>query len=208
MNVAGANLPRNVARAIQILRLHIARQSIRCVVGDTHCIRIVFVADDGQHRPEDFFARNRHVVSDVGEHGGLHEVAVVQAFGQTFTAAFQLRAFFNALLDQALNLVPLGFGYHRTCTGIGLGRITHFHFQCGSLGDGSGFVHALVRHEHACGRIAGLPAVECARSHAGSDDLREIRIVEHDVCGLAAKFLRYTLHGRRSVLRNQNARAG
>src|SRR3546814_3931821 len=41
------------------------------VVGDRDRIVDVVVADDHQHRPEDFLARDPHLVADVGEHRRL-----------------------------------------------------------------------------------------------------------------------------------------
>ena len=63
------------------------------------------VGQDGEHRPEDLLARDGHVVGDVGEHGRTHVIAAVEALRPAGAAGDQRRAFVDALLDQALDLV-------------------------------------------------------------------------------------------------------
>src|ERR1051325_2255167 len=69
------------------------REAVFGIVGDHHRLLEIPDAQHGQHWAEDFFARDTHVGRDVIEHGGAHEVALVQAIaGGTLAAASQLRA--------------------------------------------------------------------------------------------------------------------
>ena len=140
---------------------------------------------------------------------GLHIVAAVEAVGTAEAAGDERRAFIDALLDEALDLVPLGFGDDRA-DGALLGgrRVLHLHGFGGRLGDGLGFFLLGARHEHARGRVAALARVGHHLHDAGLHGLREVGVIEHDVGRLAAEFLRDALHGRRSGLRDQHAGAG
>src|SRR5262245_47041149 len=67
MNVAGADPPRYRARMVDAAGRHIARQAIRRVVGDPYRLLLVGVRQDAEHRPEDLFARDRHIVRHAAE---------------------------------------------------------------------------------------------------------------------------------------------
>src|SRR6266404_1202152 len=56
---------RDLPRTLRIRRKHVRLQAVVGVVSDGDRIFSIAVRDDRQHRAEDFFAGNRHVVRDV-----------------------------------------------------------------------------------------------------------------------------------------------
>src|ERR1700731_755409 len=107
VDVAGADPAANLAGGLDGVGGDIARQTIGRVVGDPDRVFLVLGTHDHEHRPEDFLTRDGHVLGDVGEDGRANIQALVDAFRQTGTAGDQGGAFLDALLDQALDLVPL-----------------------------------------------------------------------------------------------------
>src|SRR3954467_3437916 len=67
IDVAGADLPAYATRAFNAVRGDVTGQTVRRVVGDLDRFGFVLGAKDREHRPEDFLARDGHVVGDVGE---------------------------------------------------------------------------------------------------------------------------------------------
>src|SRR5579864_7035243 len=59
----------------KIARLNAGGQTVRSVVGDANCFLFATEPDNRNHRPEDFLARNLHIVGRVGEDRGLDEQA-------------------------------------------------------------------------------------------------------------------------------------
>src|SRR5262249_26409836 len=62
VDVAGADLAADLARALDRAGRDIAREAIGRVVGDLDRVRLVLGAEDCQHRSEDFLSRDRHIV--------------------------------------------------------------------------------------------------------------------------------------------------
>src|SRR3546814_20755881 len=77
------------------------------VVGDRDRIVDVVVADDHQHRPEDFLERDPHLVADVGEPRRLVVVALAEAVRTITATGSQPGAFFDADVEVALDHVQL-----------------------------------------------------------------------------------------------------
>ena len=73
------------------LTLDIASETVFGVI--RHFDRFVHavIRDHDEDRAEDFFARNGHVIGDVGEHGGTREVAAIEPFGAACTTGDQRR---------------------------------------------------------------------------------------------------------------------
>src|SRR4029450_13161838 len=99
MHVAGAQVRGDAQRALRITRRHIARQSVRRIVGDADGLLLTVVGQDAEHRAEDLLARYRHVVAHVGEHGRAHVVALAQTLGSAGTDGDPLGPFLAAARD-------------------------------------------------------------------------------------------------------------
>src|SRR5262245_60006954 len=91
VHVAGADLLRHLTGALGIARRDVSGESVQRVVGDLDRLRIALVGQDGEDRPEDLLAGDRHVVADVAEHGRLDEVAARETGRTSRTAGRQLR---------------------------------------------------------------------------------------------------------------------
>src|SRR5579862_4692313 len=78
-DLAGAQPRGDLAGLFDVGRLHIGGEAVLGVVADIDGLVDRFVAEDRQHRAEDLFTGDGHVVGDVGEDGGLHIVALVEA---------------------------------------------------------------------------------------------------------------------------------
>ena len=148
-----------------------------------------------------------HVVGDVGEHRGLHIVALVQALGPAGAADDQGRALVDALLDQPWILS------NWTLETTGPSWLLPFGSPTVTLGrrlagHGDRLVHPLGGDQHAGGRVAGLAGVGHHRRHAAADALGEDVVVEDDVRALAAQLLVHPLDGRGGGLGHLDAGPG
>src|SRR4051794_26057794 len=97
--------PGDVRRALRIGAEHAAAEAVGRAVGDAHRIRVVPIGDDGEHRTEDLLLRDRRLVVDVGEHGGLDEPTPVELRGPP--AAGDEAAFALAGRDEAFDAVAM-----------------------------------------------------------------------------------------------------
>src|SRR5262245_32119552 len=197
VDVAGADLPGDLAGALGVAGRDVSREAVQRVVGDLDRLRVALVGQDGEDRPEDLLARDRHVVADVAEHGRLDEVAALEAGRTSRTAGRQLRALVDAGLDQALDLVELRLADHRPEHRAVAERVAYAHRLGGGARDLQRRVVLLLRHQHAGRGVAGLAAVQEAGAYAAAHRRLEIDVVEQDVGRLAAQLLRDALHARR-----------
>ena len=106
-----------------ISALDIGLQAVGCVVGDGDRLVFVVVGDDAQHRAEDLFAGDAHVVVDAGEDGRLDEPSPVEADRPAFAADEKLSAFLETQPDVALHPVPLLLTDHRPDVHAAIGGI-------------------------------------------------------------------------------------
>ena len=194
MDVSTANLGSHCERVVHIARLDIARQAVRRVVSNLDRFVFVLIRKNREDRPEDFLARDGHVVIHVTEDGGLDVVASVQAIRTPCAAADQFSAFIDALLDQALNLVPLNFADNRTNGGSLTKRVARFHVFGSGFSNGKRFIVLRSRHQHSGRRITALAGVGEHLAHTAANGCRQISILKDNVCGLAAQFLSHSLH--------------
>src|ERR1700743_3556133 len=107
IDVAGANPAAHFARTLHRIGGNVAGKPIGRVVGDPHGIFFVLGADDGENGAEDFLARDRHIVGDVGKDRRANVEALVDTLGEAGAAGNERRTFLDALVDQRLDLVPL-----------------------------------------------------------------------------------------------------
>src|SRR5437867_624689 len=208
VDVAGADLPGHPARALEVAGGHVAREPVGRVVGDADRVRLVLVWDDGEDRPEDLLARDRHVVADVGEYRGLHEVPLADALRAAGAARHELRALLDALLDETLHLLELRLARERADGGALGERVPHLYGLGGALRRRGGLGHPGARDEHTRGRVARLAGVESAALHAGRDRLLEVGVVQDDVGRLTAELLRDALPRRGGGRGDGDARPG
>src|SRR6516162_3047837 len=75
---AGPDLAGHLTRLVEVGPRDKAGQAVIGVVGDVYGLIDVVIAEDAQHRPEDFLARDRHVIGDIRENGRLDVVTGVQ----------------------------------------------------------------------------------------------------------------------------------
>ena len=181
VDVAGTNTPGDAPRVFDVLALHIARQAVGRVIGHGDGFFLRIIGNHRQHRSEDFLAGDGHVVRDPGEHRGTHEVTGADSLGQARAPRNQPGSLIDTRLNQALNLVELGFRDHGAHPGIGAGRVPHHHGCGDSSGDFFRLGQARTGDEHARRRVTGLPRVVHHVQHPASDGLLEIRIIENDV---------------------------
>ena len=181
MHHAGADAAGNVACTVQVRRGHITGQTIDGVIGNADGVFFIFVTDDRQYRPEDLFTGDVHVVGDVAEHRGLDVETGLQTLWTIRAAGDQLGAFLDPFLDQALDLLPLGFGCYWTDHGIAGIRIAGLDLGRNGVGDGGDFVHAVVGDQQTGRGVAGLPGVVHAGHHRVTNHLLEIDVIEQDV---------------------------
>ena len=193
IDLAGAKPLGHGQRPVGVGSPDATRKPVVGVVGDGHSVVLVGVADDRQHRTENFLPGDGHGVRHVGEHGGTHVVAVLVALGQVVglasSAGDQSGALVNPSLDVALDAFPLGLRYQRTQPGaFGLGWAHHLGIGCccGQLG---GLVNPVSRDQEAGECRAGLAGVEVAGAHSLGNGGREVGIVKDDVGRLAAQLL-------------------
>ena len=152
---------------------------------------LVVVGEDRQDRPEDLLLGDGHVVAHLGEHGRLHEVAVLEALGLAGAAGDELGALVDALLDVAVDPVDLGLARQRAEHGeVGEG-VLRLELRLDLVGgDALGVGQLAGGHEHAGEGGAGLARVEVGLADAVADGRLEagvVEVVEEDVGGLAAE---------------------
>src|SRR6185295_14625224 len=95
VHIAGAQARRDLHGVLHVSRLHVARETVRCVVGHRYGLFLALIGKDAEDGAKDLLAGDRHVVADVAENRRLHEVALLEALRPTGAAADQ----FGALLD-------------------------------------------------------------------------------------------------------------
>src|ERR1035438_9127116 len=80
IDLARTNTTSDPGRARCIGRPYRSRQSVDRIVRDLDCLVFGVVGKDRKNGPEDLLLGDRHVASDLREHGGAHEKALLQAF--------------------------------------------------------------------------------------------------------------------------------
>src|SRR5690606_39236417 len=121
-HAAGAHPPRDLVAALRVRRIDGAVQAVDRIVGLLDRVVDVVVRDERHDRAEDFLARDRHPVVDVGEDGRLDEVAAVEAF-RAAAAEHEARPFLLAHRDEALHALQLPLHRERTHLRRGLLRV-------------------------------------------------------------------------------------
>ncbi|CAB4605752.1 unannotated protein [freshwater metagenome] len=188
---SGANTTGDADALFDVGRVARTGKAVVVVVGHGDGILEGVVLDERQHRAEDLFTGDGHVICDIGEKGGGHEVT--RGLVGTTAADDDGCAFGNALGDVALDTLALTLGDERSAEVVGVGRIA------GDLrGDSGGecvadLGVAALRSEDAGECDTGLTVVHEAATDDHRDGLVEVRIVTDDGCGLAAQFERATL---------------
>src|SRR5271166_4030607 len=124
--IAGSNAPGDPAGALQITRCYKARQPIASIVGDSYRILLIFIGDNAENGSENFLACDGHVVANAREYGWLDEITFRETIGTAGTSRDQLCPFGNALSDEALHLLELGFAGKRSDAGSFGERIANF----------------------------------------------------------------------------------
>ena len=164
------------------------REAVCRIVGDADRVVRRFEADDGEHRSEDFFARDRLL----GRHGVEHRRLDVKAAcidARLMSAERQARAFALRSLDVLERRLHLSGADHRAAVGLRLERIGGVDF----LRDGEQFFDELIceafLHQKAGAGGAHLPGIVENSPRGFGGGAPHIRaIIEDDVRRLAAEF--------------------
>src|SRR5208337_5360990 len=108
MDVSCAQAGSDTACPIDITRGHIAGEPVRRVVRDADRLLFVPVRENRQHRAEDLFASDGHVVAHIAKNRRANIVTPGQTLGSTGPSRYESCTLFDALADQSLNLFELG----------------------------------------------------------------------------------------------------
>ena len=162
-------------------------------------------AEQRRQRSEGFFACDRHVGLDVGQHGRLEE-AVAECVA--LAAQQQARAFRQRVGDVLLDFHDGLFLDQRSLVDARLDAIAHLEFAYRRHQLLREFLVDAVLHIDTVGADAGLAGVAVFGGNRALDRGIHVRIVEHDEGGVAAQFQRYFLDRRRALLHQQAAHGG
>lgn len=87
---------RNIDGRVEVCGVDSGSETVGGAVADPDGISLVFELGNGADGAEDFFLHDLHVFADVGENGGLDEVALLSV---ALAANFNLGAFLLSLID-------------------------------------------------------------------------------------------------------------
>src|SRR3546814_2889303 len=88
-DIARAQLPSDAPHRLVVIRKDAAVEAVFAVVCDSDGIGFAFVRDDGDHRPENLLARDRHAIVDPVEQRRLHEIAAIELRSEEHTSELQ-----------------------------------------------------------------------------------------------------------------------
>src|SRR3546814_1554287 len=83
--MARARWPADAPHRFGVIRIDGAVEAVFAVVCDADGIGVAFVREDGDHRPENLLARDRHAIVDPVEQRRLHEIAAIEMRGAAAT---------------------------------------------------------------------------------------------------------------------------
>jgi len=163
--------------------------------------------DHAEHGPEDFLNGDGHVVADVGENGRLHIVAAVESVRTAEAAGDERRAFIDAGLDEALDLVPLRFGDDRA-DGPCRPGVLHLHFSMVALAMAfaSSFLPRGTNMREGALQLWPVLVIICMTPEETA--LVMSASSRTMLAALAAELLRDALDRRRGSLRHQRRQRG
>src|SRR5437660_2917701 len=92
---AGSKFARHAVCPFGVRRAYVGDKPEFRVIGYFNRFGFRLVLQYRQDRSEDFFLGDTHVGSDIGKHGGLHEIPALQSLGMTFSADNELRTFLD-----------------------------------------------------------------------------------------------------------------
>lgn len=159
-------------------------QAVVGVVGELEGLRLVLELGDGADGAEDLFLHDLHVGADVGEDGGLDEVALVAVAG---AAGLDSGALVGAGLDVAHDAVELQLGDLGALEGLGVEGIADLVGLGARLERREELVVDILLDEDAGAGAAALAVVVVDAEVDPGDGLLDVGVVEHDVGGLAAE---------------------
>ncbi len=176
---------------MQALRPYAGCETELGVVGDAQRIGLVVERDHREHGPEDFFLRNAHVVGDAREDGGRHELALSVALaGERMAAEHALGAAGLGDLDVVQDFLKLRFCSDGPDLGFHLCRIAHDGFARHINEHRNEAVVNAALHQKPRAGHAGLPSRTEDASYCAHHRLVQVRVIKHDVGGLASEFER------------------
>ncbi len=186
---ARAQLPGDLAGPVDVVGEDGGVQPVDRVVGELDGVVLVVGGDHAEHGPEDLLLRDRRVVVDVGEHGGLDVVAALEVRGAA-AAGDQRGALVDALGDVALDTVALAAHGERAHLGLRVEGVADpdLRERAGQRLDE--LVVAGPADDEPGQRRAHLAAEEALGAGDGAGGGLEVHVVEDDGGGLAAELER------------------
>src|SRR6266851_4701555 len=127
------DMARHCQRPSRVGRDDISLQPIGRVIGDRDRLRLVLIGKHAQHRAENLFPGDRHIVVDVREDGRLHEITA-EAVGMAFATGDNGCARLDAKPDVALNPLVLSLTDHRPDRRVRITRRARLDLPEGGLG--------------------------------------------------------------------------
>jgi limonene-1,2-epoxide hydrolase len=149
--------------------------------------------DDAHHRTKDLFLRDFHVVLNIGEHGGLDEVA---AIADAIAAADQFRALVTARANVAHDLVELRLVYLRALFRSWIERIADGAFLRSDAAFFDELIVDLLFDKHPRSSAAALAVIEEQSEVGAFDSFIQVCVSENNIRTLPAEFQRYALQIR------------
>jgi hypothetical protein len=135
-------------RHVDVARPHGRGEAVFHVVGDLDRFLDVLEREGGQHRPEDFLARDAHGRQHAVEHRGFHEVTAA-VFAHAFSAQCHFGAVRLAGFDVRQHALHLCFIHDGAELGRRIERVARHH---GAAHDGNFLQHRVldgVLHQQA-----------------------------------------------------------
>src|SRR5579872_4844548 len=183
-------LARHAVSARGIASPNGSREAEARIVGDAHCVRLIFKWHDHGYRPKNFVLRDLRARIGIIEHGGLDKIASGKIGGSGLSAGQQFCAVSGGAIEHRENPAARFFRDDRAKLGLRIGRIAEAD-RCGfgakpleEIG-----VHGAL-HQNARTAYARL-----ARGNKGGEggaihSALHIHVVEYDHRTLAAQLQR------------------
>ena len=160
-------------------------KTVNAVVAELDDLSLVLELGDGAHRTEDLFLHDLHVVTDIGEDGGLNEVSLVTV---TLTADLDGGTILLTRLDVAHDTIELELRNLRSLEGVGSKWVANLVLLSALLESLEELVIDALLDKDTSSGAAALAVVVVDTEVDPADGLLDIGIVENDVGALATQF--------------------
>src|SRR5439155_13985867 len=155
------------------------REAVIAVVDDRDRLLVILISDDRSDRPEDFLARNDHVIGDVSEQRRL-DVPTFGKMGRTAAARDEARTIARSARDVTAHAVELPTTDHRPHLRFDIERIPDANLlesRGKRFGD---FLAPSRRHENTAEGGALLAGNADQIGHDARNDGFDLCVIEND----------------------------